>query len=178
MSAWDDATKDEPGDNPPLNEIIDFKAALDKFAGNVQDSLKKWSDEMFVQTAAGTLRRLQRETAAAVSDMTRGVQKTRALDLDLLFLHSEVSEAFEEWRQGRVDGDLYEFGRTGQKDYRHSPTNEDSYGKPVGVGAELADVFIRLLDLCDRHGYDLWEQYERVMNYNRGRNWPAEGKRT
>jgi len=64
------------------------------------------------------------------------------------------------------------------KDYRNSPMNEDSYGKPVGVGAELADVFIRLLDACQRHGYDLWEQYERVMNYNRGRNWPSEGKRT
>jgi NTP pyrophosphatase (non-canonical NTP hydrolase) len=41
--------------------------------------------------------------------------------------------------------------------------------KPEGVGSELADVLIRLLDMADVFGLDLTFEYERKVAYNRTR---------
>lgn len=59
-------------------------------------------------------------------------------------LHSEVSEALEAYRDHRlVDATRY-----------GSAVHESQYAriKPEGVGSELADMLIRLLDMCDALG--------------------------
>jgi NTP pyrophosphatase (non-canonical NTP hydrolase) len=58
----------------------------------------------------------------------------------LAYLHSEVSEAFEAWRQWGLKAPV--------------PVVAIG-GKPEGVGSEFADVLIRLLDCCIRFGVDL-----------------------
>jgi NTP pyrophosphatase (non-canonical NTP hydrolase) len=86
---------------------------------------------------------------------------------DVSLLHSEVSEMYEAFRQwGLDDATVQESARgTGQPP------------KPEGVGSEAADVLIRLLDTCDRHGIDLGAEYERKLAHNRTRGYRHGGKR-
>jgi hypothetical protein len=77
-----------------------------------------------------------------------------------------VSEALEAWR------------RWGTDDATHDAEYPDRLNpKPEGVGSEFADIFIRLLDDCDRFGIDLRAEYERKMSYNRTRAYRHGGKR-
>ncbi len=73
----------------------------------------------------------------------------------MALLHSEVSEALEAYR--RIG-----FARDGSYD---------------DVGAEFADIFIRLLDDCQRWGINLEAEYERKMAYNHQRSYRHGGKR-
>jgi len=72
-------------------------------------------------------------------------------------LHSEASEALEAYR-----------------DKCWSDTRTD--GKPVGVGPELADVFIRLLDMCDIWEIDLRAETRRVLDYGWTRPYRHGGR--
>jgi NTP pyrophosphatase (non-canonical NTP hydrolase) len=58
-------------------------------------------------------------------------------------LHSELSEALEAYRDWRLDD------ATGR--------NLAKPNKPEGVGSEFADVVIRLLDMCDIFGVELFD---------------------
>lgn len=75
-------------------------------------------------------------------------------------MHSELSEALEEYRAGRG---LHEF-------------YSSDGGKPEGIPVELADVVIRIADFCGRHGIDLTSAIERKMAYNRTRPYRHGGK--
>lgn len=87
---------------------------------------------------------------------------------DIALLHSEVSEAFEAYR---VAGNCDDQTRT---------TWEESYEghppKPEGVGSEFADVLVRLLDSCERHGINLEAEFVRKMAYNETRGYRHGGK--
>lgn len=72
----------------------------------------------------------------------------------LALIHSEVSEALEALRE------------TGAPNV----TFWDSNGaKPVGVGIELADVLIRIGDLCERYGIDLEAAVVEKLRFNKTR---------
>jgi NTP pyrophosphatase (non-canonical NTP hydrolase) len=64
--------------------------------------------------------------------------------------HSEFSEVLEEWRNGRGFTETY--------------YSED--GKPEGIPTELADVAIRLFDICAYLGIDLEAAIDDKMAYN------------
>lgn len=74
--------------------------------------------------------------------------------------HSELSEAFEEYRNGRDPQEIY---------YRVD-------GKPEGIGAELADVVIRILDYCGYAGIDLQDLILQKHEYNKTRPYRHGGK--
>jgi NTP pyrophosphatase (non-canonical NTP hydrolase) len=80
-------------------------------------------------------------------DRPRGVPECLAL------IHSEVSEALEEFRNGR---DLIE-------------TRVSDTGKPEGFPVEIADVVIRCFDLAGSLGFDLEKVIVQKMNYNESR---------
>lgn len=67
--------------------------------------------------------------------------------------HSELSEALEEARSGHWPNETY-----------YGPD-----GKPEGVPTELADVLIRIFDLCGRYDIDLGIAVAEKMAYNEGR---------
>lgn len=49
-------------------------------------------------------------------------------------------------------------------------------GKPIGVGPELADAFIRLLDMADIWGIDLEYELARVLEYGWTRPYQHGGR--
>jgi NTP pyrophosphatase (non-canonical NTP hydrolase) len=69
----------------------------------------------------------------------------------LCLMHSEISEALEEFRAGH-------------------PVNAirlaHPSGKPEGFPIELADLLIRVLDTCAAHGIDIANAVEMKMKYN------------
>lgn len=89
----------------------------------------------------------------------------------MALLTTEVSEACEEYREGRDQTAVRGATRIWWKPWKRRR------GKLNGVGAEFADVLIRLLDDCGRYGYDLEVEYERKMAWNRKRAYRHGGKR-
>lgn len=67
-------------------------------------------------------------------------------------MHTELSEALEEWRNGHSLAEIY------VKD-----------GKPEGVPVELADLVIRVLDTAEHYGIDLGAVILQKMEYNETR---------
>lgn len=72
------------------------------------------------------------------------------IDQRIALIHSELSEAYEEYRAGN---DMIYF-----KD-----------GKPEGFAIEIADVAIRLFDLCEHLGIDLENVVRIKSDYNETR---------
>jgi len=76
----------------------------------------------------------------------------------LCLIHSEVSEALEDYRVGKLTTTL----------------RED--GKPEGLPSELADVVIRIADLCGALDIDLQAEIVAKLAYNKTRSHRHGGK--
>ena len=70
----------------------------------------------------------------------------------LALIHSEVTEALEAIRESN------------DTDWTKNTYRED--GKPEGVPSELADILIRVGDLCGEHGIDLEAAVIEKMQFN------------
>lgn len=92
-------------------------------------------------------------------DSGEPVDPVRRIPEALCLVHSEVSEALEEYRRGKLDPYL------------------GIGGKPEGFGVEVADAVIRILDLCGALGIDLEEAMVRKHEYNQTRAYRHGGKR-
>jgi NTP pyrophosphatase (non-canonical NTP hydrolase) len=91
---------------------------------------------------------------------------------EIALIHSELSEALEAYRDGGFQDQTRYFEGEGME----FQLNPNPNPKPEGVGAELADVLIRLLDTAYRHGIDLDGEMDRKMAYNRTRPYRHGGK--
>lgn len=83
-----------------------------------------------------------------VNELNGWFDKDRPFSADIALLHSEVSEAYEGFR------------------------NDD----PENVDEELADVFIRLMDTVERRGTNLAEEVRKKLRKNRERGYRHGGK--
>lgn len=88
----------------------------------------------------------------------------------LLLACSELTEAFEEWRNGRKLTEVY-------YPQMIDNANSNDLGKPEGFPIELADCFIRLLDNCAAWEIDIEEMIRIKHNYNLTRPYRHGGKK-
>jgi len=77
----------------------------------------------------------------------------------LVLIHSEVSEAVEDYRNGMMQ------------------TYEPTRHKPCGFPIELADIIIRVCDLAEYLKIDLNEAIIFKMEYNKTRPYKHGGKK-
>ncbi len=80
----------------------------------------------------------------------------------IALIHSEASEALEEWRKPQV---------------KLSEIYYDPKGKPLGFPTELADIVIRVAELAKHNGIDLTQAIHIKQAYNRKREFRHGGKR-
>ena len=106
--------------------------------------------------------------------------KTPEFGTSIALIHSELSEALEEHRQGKP---MLYFEKNRCKEsggicipdaQDECPENPEEcgcfiLGKPEGIAVELADAVIRIADLCGALGIDLEEVIAEKMKYNEGR---------
>lgn len=95
----------------------------------------------------------------------------------IALMHSELSEALEEWRTYGLDRMVY---------YKHtypcvSTANTPSCAKcgitkPEGVAVELVDCIIRIMDTLEHYNVPIEELIEAKVRYNETRPYRHGGK--
>lgn len=96
---------------------------------------------------------------ATANDTSRNAIWAAFIGQKLALIHSEVSEALEEIREGN-----------------HKPTHQAGE-KPEGLPSELADIVIRVADLCGALGIDLEDTIEEKLAYNAQSRGHKHGKK-
>lgn len=82
----------------------------------------------------------------------------------LMLVVSEAGEALEDFRNGRYETEIY----------TQSGPNS-GLPKPCGIPIELADIIIRVLDICGQYGIDLDNAVTMKMAYNKSRPYRHGG---
>ena len=114
------------------------------------------------------------------------LEKTRPIGDLIALLHSEVTEAFEAYRNGEPDlWYEYDFGdekttptdvMATQPTYTTPGHSNVIFGKPQGIASELADVIIRVLDMAEEKRIPLMRAIFDKHAYNQTRPWKHGGK--
>ena len=111
-----------------------------------------------------TIRELQQQAHATAKEKGWYDGATERNPLELIALvHSELSEAVEDFRRGAAPWCI--------------PANNLPDCKPSGPDIELADAVIRIADMCGYLGLDLEAAIQAKLAYNKTRPVRHGGKR-
>lgn len=106
-------------------------------------------------------------------------QPERNFPEQIALMHSELSEALEEFRNHGLLPHWFLYGKTkeeGQPVTRETMETDTSI-KPEGIAAEFADVLIRIFDTCGRYGIPLAKALQGKCAYNHTRPYRHGGKK-
>lgn len=113
---------------------------------------------VYLDSDARSVLHAMAEEVRALNQEKGWYDQPRSFGDEMMNLAAEVAEAWEAYRK------------------REFEQWESEGGKPEGVGSELADVFIRLLDDCASHDIDLFWEYRQKMDFNWTRPYRHGGK--
>ena len=107
--------------------------------------------------------------------VAHGFDMSRPFSEDVALIHSEASEALEEWRDGqpldavwyskKVTHPLYGKVEVAAPEF----ADDGAMNKPEGVPAEFADIIIRVAQSARQHGMQLGRRVVQKNRYNRSR---------
>jgi NTP pyrophosphatase (non-canonical NTP hydrolase) len=100
----------------------------------------------------------------------------------IALMHSELSEALEEYRNNKGMAEIYFECKKSNCIHKTNGLcsqvkNSCPYAKPCGIPTELADCIIRIADTCGKYGIDLEKALKIKMEYNKTRPFRHGGKR-
>jgi NTP pyrophosphatase (non-canonical NTP hydrolase) len=105
-------------------------------------------------------------------------EKPASFGESLMLITSELSEALEDYRNGHAPTEeWYEEPKNSHgKSVITAEKQLSPEWKPCGVPSELADVVIRIMDMCGHYGIDLERAIQEKMAYNATRSERHGGK--
>jgi len=118
-------------------------------------------------------------------------EKPSAFGELLSLVHEEVSETLNEYRNGRLPNETYYSGKRKFKSNdstieAHTFVSSNVKGKelagnfctkPEGIPSELADIVIRVFDICGYYGINLESAIREKMEFNKTRPYKHGGKK-
>ncbi|UUZ85636.1 hypothetical protein LJK88_20320 [Paenibacillus sp. P26] len=135
---------------------------------------EKWrnlvGDNLLLSMAYEIQELKQRSVSRSINDLVNAAhqnaidkgwhEEPRSFGEIIALIHSELSEALEDYRNGRRFTETYYEGE-----------------KPCGIPSELADAVIRVFDACGYLGIDLESAIREKMVYNATRERRHGGKK-
>ena len=111
-------------------------------------------------------------------------EEDKALPEIIALCHSELSEALEEYRDGKpviycthcIHPDR-PFSEHNDRRCTECLIRRGCIDKPEGIGVELADCMIRILDYCGRVGINIEDMIRIKHQYNKTRAYRHGGKK-
>ena len=118
---------------------------------------------------------------ARINEANGWFDSERTFGDEIALIHSEVSEALEEFRTHGFEDKTIELccrNKFNNDLVAHDKSlhNNGHVCKPEGIGSELADILVRVLDTCHRHDIDLEKELRRKLRYNATRGYRHGGK--
>lgn len=144
----------------------------------MKDLLDAFAGAIFGNAPLNTLRDKALEIATA-----HGF-KNASIPEDIALMHSELSEALEDFRDGAMPTAIWyeqkvepsnNTFRTNQSYHEHNSVK--ILNKPCGIPSEMADVVIRVLHFCGKHGIDIQQAVLEKMQFNEARPYKNGGKK-